>query len=178
MVPSHHLIESIRRLQPRYDHVIVDASGTSDQTIALSVALSDFALTPLCLDEPEYASFMHAIDLVKRVANNLKRPEKHCVFLTTRRRKAQASTVLQIAGLLAIKGLASVSIPLYGRKQEADGSPPDGDGLIETGNASFAYSVFDLVDRQLMPILRQRRFIGPDQKPTFVTRCQTQFVAR
>jgi hypothetical protein len=41
--------------------VVLDASGATDQTIALSVALSDLVLILLCLDDPDYTSFLHAI---------------------------------------------------------------------------------------------------------------------
>lgn len=157
-LPGRQLIAGVRKLQRSYDHVVLDASGTSDQTIALAVALSDVAITPLCLDGCDHGAFTHVVDLVRIVSENLRRPEMHCVFLAARRHTLRAGTLVRISGLLAMKGLVTVPVPLCGWDHEAVGASARLNERRGTDHSVFTRSIFDLVDRKFTPLAQQHRF--------------------
>jgi hypothetical protein len=148
LLSARDLIADVRRMRHKSEHVVLDASGASQQTVALAVGLSDLVLTPLCLDDFDAGSFKLSVDLVRIVGENLRRSENHCVFLTTRRRAPLTEALVKITALLAMKGLATLPVALAGWQEPVKGVPGDIDDRLASDHSAFAYSVFDLVSRQ------------------------------
>lgn len=156
-LPARTLISEIRRLEINHEHVVVDLSGAPEQTVALAVALSDIVVTPLLLDVSDYASFKHAVDLVRIVSGNMRRSVSHLVLLATRDQRADSATLVKVSGLLALKGLTVVPIPLCGWDDEPVSPRNDCGSEVPSQHLAFAKSLLDLVKRECSPVVPRRR---------------------
>ena len=112
LVTNRQFISDVRRLGSSHDHLLVDLSTASEVISAIAFSMADLVLVPLHTSGFNQPALRKTFGILETVSANRRRPLDHAVFLVSEAGLPSSQMLLNISGLLMLRGLRALPVAL------------------------------------------------------------------